>query len=277
MELRDRIQGSLFGFAIGDAMGATTEFMSKEQIADQYGRVTEILGGGWLNLEPGQVTDDTQMMLCVYRAMRKADGHPNMTLTAICQEFRAWADTNPPDIGGACKRAIYGTKWINPNEWVYKNRLRQRDLQTRDLGNGGLMRCLIPCLVGDLRLACEQSYLTHSDAMHDVYIRSYYEDLQKAILGERDSEALRYDPTGHVCNTFHNSEFWFLKTGSFEEAIIGAVNDGGDADTIAALTGGLAGAYYGLYGIPGKWIGQLDHEVIIQLCECSDWVMSKIS
>ena len=49
-ELESKIKGALYGFAIGDAMGATTEFMTKESIKKKYGKVTDIIGGGWLNL-----------------------------------------------------------------------------------------------------------------------------------------------------------------------------------------------------------------------------------
>lgn len=45
--LKDKILGSLVGFAIGDAMGATTEFMTKEQIEQKYGQVNDVIGGGW--------------------------------------------------------------------------------------------------------------------------------------------------------------------------------------------------------------------------------------
>lgn len=45
---------------------------------------------------------------------------------------------------------------------------------------------------------------------------------------------------------------------TFEEAIIGAVNHGGDADTIGALTGSLAGARFGYSKIPQIWIDKLD-------------------
>jgi len=44
-----------------------------------------------------------------------------------------------------------------------------------------------------------------------------------------------------------------LTTRSFEEAVIQAANLGGDADTSAAVTGALAGAAYGLDGIPRRW------------------------
>lgn len=46
--IKDRLKGSLYGFAIGDAMGATTEFMSEDEIKSEYGKLTEIVGGGWL-------------------------------------------------------------------------------------------------------------------------------------------------------------------------------------------------------------------------------------
>ena len=68
------------------------------------------------------------------------------------------------------------------------------------------------------------------------------------------------EPSGYIRNTFNNSVFWANKP-TFEEAIIGAVNDGGDADTIAAITGSLAGARWGIEYIPEKWIEQLDSDV----------------
>ena len=44
--LTSKIKGALYGFAIGDAMGATTEFMDAKQIKAKYGKVTDIIGGG---------------------------------------------------------------------------------------------------------------------------------------------------------------------------------------------------------------------------------------
>lgn len=43
--IRNKIAGVIYGFAIGDAMGATTEFMNPKQIKKQYGKVTDIIGG----------------------------------------------------------------------------------------------------------------------------------------------------------------------------------------------------------------------------------------
>ena len=47
------VRGALYGVAVGDALGATLEFMSAQQIARKYGVLRDIVGGGWLSLRPG--------------------------------------------------------------------------------------------------------------------------------------------------------------------------------------------------------------------------------
>ena len=50
------------------------------------------------------------------------------------------------------------------------------------------------------------------------------------------------------------SAYWcFLRTESLEEAVVTAVNLGGDTDTIGAVAGALAGAHYGAEAIPARW------------------------
>ena len=49
----------------------------------------------------------------------------------------------------------------------------------------------------------------------------------------------------------------FLNTDNYKDAVLKAVNLGGDTDTIAALTGGLAGIYYGYDNIPKEWLDQI--------------------
>ena len=274
MTKKDRVLGSLVGFAIGDAMGATTEFMTAKEIRRKYRKLQGIVGGGWLNLPAGAVTDDTQMMLCVYRAIKDTSNHPERTLDAVCGQFRAWADTNPPDIGGACYRAIYGCPTLKADDWVRANLDRQNEAGIRDLGNGGLMRCLVPCLLGNEELAVRQACLTHTDPLHAVYVAMYYQLLQDSIVGVREKDTMPHtEPTGHVRNTLYNCEYWYKESDTFMKAIIGAVNDGGDADTIAALTGGLAGAYYGFQAIPEHWVKALDPVVLRELMECAEFIL----
>jgi ADP-ribosyl-[dinitrogen reductase] hydrolase len=67
--LFDHALGAYLGLAIGDALGATVEFMRPREIAAQYGVHREMQGGGWLKLARGQVTDDTTMSLALGDAL----------------------------------------------------------------------------------------------------------------------------------------------------------------------------------------------------------------
>jgi len=59
--------------------------------------------------------------------------------------------------------------------------------------------------------------------------------------------------TGWVRHTVESALWAVLTTRSFEEALVKAVNLGNDADTGGAITGAIAGALYGLSGIPTRW------------------------
>ncbi|HEY5975098.1 MAG TPA: ADP-ribosylglycohydrolase family protein, partial [Geobacteraceae bacterium] len=73
-ETVSRARAALLGMAIGDALGAPVEFMTAGEIKTKYGVLREMVGGGWLRLKPGQVTDDTEMALCIARALVASNG-----------------------------------------------------------------------------------------------------------------------------------------------------------------------------------------------------------
>ena len=271
VSIQSKIKGALYGFAIGDAMGATTEFMTEASIRQKHGKVKDIIGGGWLRLYPGEVTDDTQMMMCVCEAINQAFGDrrdwsyteyespTQVMLSRCCDYFSKWYLSNPPDIGSCCRRVI--SLCLNnpdPNKWM--------DIADNpmSLGNGSLMRTL-PIILAGLteEAAILQGRLTHNNYVCDTSLHMYYENMEKALYdsGFRNVVEGLYEPEGHVVNTLNNALFWVQNTKSLKKAIIGAVNHGGDADTIAAVTGSLAGALYGYEAIPNKWIEQLDPEV----------------
>src|ERR1035437_167778 len=102
-KLFDKALGAYLGFAIGDALGATVEFMRPREIALQYGVHRDIIGGGWLKLARGQVTDDTPMSLALGRALlqggklalrRQASGDEAL-LRSIGQAFVQWLQGKP--------------------------------------------------------------------------------------------------------------------------------------------------------------------------------------
>ena len=91
-DIRDRSRAAFIGMAIGDALGATVEFMTASEIAAKYGTFRDIIGGGWLRLKPGQVTDDTEMALCIATCYCKKSG---MVAGSGCGQLRFLAQIPP--------------------------------------------------------------------------------------------------------------------------------------------------------------------------------------
>ena len=73
--------------------------------------------------------------------------------------------------------------------------------------------------------------------------------------------------SGYVLHTLEASLWCFLNSESYSEAVLKAVNLGEDTDTTAAITGGIAGIYYGFENIPEEWMAELVRkEDIEKLC-----------
>ena len=158
-DLENRARAAYLGFAIGDALGATVEFMTKGEIAAQYGVHREIVGGGWLKLQPGQVTDDTDMSLALGRSLIRNNG---FDARDACEEFAAWLKTGPADVGNTCRRGIRRYLTHGTVEGAFAD---------GDAGNGAAMRVLPVALATfgqsetKVRAACRaQAHVTHNNA-----------------------------------------------------------------------------------------------------------------
>lgn len=269
----DRVRGALYGVAVGDALGGPLEFMSEEEIANKHGRVTEMIGGGWLRLEPGEITDDTQMTMCVANGVAESPDDP---VPAVGRRFIAWAEGRPKDIGAACARSIYGAMSVNANSrevWMRISKDVDHVLYGKTAGNGALMRTLFPALYYKNAADREKKVrdiakMTHwSDESANICVY-YCNAIRTAISGKRPfkrGNPMYYkndaQPTGYVRDTWSNAVDSFRNSETFEAAVVDAVNKGGDADTIGAIAGGLAGSYYGYSAIPERWINCLDDDL----------------
>ena len=85
--MKNRIRGTLFGVAVGDALGAPAEFLNADEIKNTYGTLRDMVGGGWLDVRPGEVTDDTQMTLAVAHGITEKPDNP---IPAIGRRFIEW-------------------------------------------------------------------------------------------------------------------------------------------------------------------------------------------
>lgn len=279
MRLMDKIKGALYSVAVGDALGAPAEFMSAEQIKNKYGKIIDMVGGGWLNVSPGEVTDDTAMTIAVAKGIIE---NPQNPIPTIGKYFQEWLDTNPKDIGQTCNSSIcYAQRGETKKAWHDAAKKTKNDIGRAD-GNGSLMRTVFPALYYKDRQNMREAVsdiaeMTHrSDVSTELCIK-YCSDIADILDGQITKKDLRvpdpstYSPTGYVVDTYNCVMKAIMETDSFENALIYAVNGGGDADTIGAIAGGLAGAIYGYDSIPDLWTSKLDSEV----CDRLDLVLER--
>src|SRR5215213_2029948 len=118
--LRDRYAGCLLGLACGDALGGPVEFESRSEIERRYsGGLREFVGGGWLHLAPGEITDDTQMTLALARSLADC---PDLDMEDLTARFLGWLGSKPKDIGGTTRTALHllekGVPWQEAGERV---------------------------------------------------------------------------------------------------------------------------------------------------------------
>lgn len=268
--IRDQALASYLGLAIGDALGATTEFMTPREIQAQYKIHRNLIGGGWLHLKPGRVTDDTEMSLALGEAILEAGG---MDAKVVAEKFTAWMRSKPVDIGSTVRLGIRnfiskGSTVAEPSEYA--------------AGNGVAMRNL-PVILTNLTdvnhlhsWTLTQGHITHNNEESDIGTLFLSDMTRLAILlgqsAPLKSMVLKWtgdypkfhyykykgNTDGYIVNTVRTVLHFFFNTGDFESCMIGIVNAGGDADTNGAIAGMLAGAFYGLDSIPERWIKKLD-------------------
>lgn len=276
-DIYDRALGAYLGYAIGDALGATVEFMTPSEIAHQYGVHSRMIGGGWLSLQPGQVTDDTEMTLCVGRVLIQAGG---WDLKGVCDEFAAWLKRVPVDVGNTVRRGI--------RRYLLDGTL-STPLNEGDGGNGACMRNLPVALAtigrnADFeRWTLEQCHTTHNHGLSDAATLAMGRMVQRLVTGGgiaacreeakvliADHPQFRFERfrgpcTAYIVDTVRTVLKHYFLTDSVRTCITETVNMGGDADTAGALAGMLAGATYGASTLPDAWLKRLDREVVEEI------------
>lgn len=286
--VRERAIGALLGLAVGDALGTTLEFSPR----DSKPRVVKIMGGGPFALEPGQWTDDTSMALALADSLLSCgelDAHDLMT------RFVSWMDEGAYSSNGRCFD-IGNTVRGALNRFKQSGNPVAGSTDPNSAGNGSLMR-LAPVAIrywddekARRHAAARQSRTTHgADEAVDACI-AFADMLAGAIAGRPRSEVLRErsnEPpfvgtiaaimagnwrgkgrneirsSGYVAHSLEAAIWCVARTGNFAEAVLLAANLGEDADTVAAITGQLAGAFYGYRAIPNEWLSQLASQGVI--------------
>lgn len=279
--LMQRALGSYLGLAVGDALGATVEFMTAREIVAVYRVHRNIVGGGWLRLKPGQVTDDTELSLALGEALL----HGGLEdVRVIADAYVKWMHGYPIDIGNTCRRGI--------RRYMLDGTLAAKPAPD-SAGNGAAMRNL-PSVLATLkdeaafeRVSIEQAHITHNHPLSDAATLTLGRMTRRLLRDEGINAAraeahllieylseFRFDPwpgqtSGYIVDTVQTVFDAFFTTTSFEDCLLKVVNRGGDADTTGALAGQLAGALYGIDAIPDRWLKKLDQNVSTKVREQS--------
>lgn len=286
LSLQDRARGVLLGLACGDALGRPVEFKPPARIQRKHGTVTTMLANGTYGKPAGTVTDDTDMAMCVANSLTDMG---RFDPEDIGDRYVDWLNSGPFDVGNMTRDAIdelrRGNSWKNSGKVVWS-----RSHEGANAGNGSLMRtaplavafhdtphlftvsrvesrithyddrCQDACLL--LNLILERLLEARDDPLQGAAIASQSEDedvaqeLLDAVLpvrdGTLDSDTL--ENTGYVVHTLQTALYDALNADTAKDAIVTSVNRGGDADTLGAVCGALAGARFGASNLPDNWV-----------------------
>lgn len=289
----DRYRGCLLGLAVGDAIGTAVEFKPR----GSFPPLTDMVGGGAFNLQPGQWTDDTSMALCLAESLvekggfdaldqmnRYLDWYENGYLSSTGRCF---------DIGNATRQAL--------EKFKATGKPMSGSTHPASAGNGSLMRLApIPMYYAPskakARLYAGKSSRTTHGAKECVEACTLFAEILICALAGLDKETILFEQSvagivsekiaatargeyknktaqhirgnGYVADALEAALWCFWTTDTFSAAVLLAANLGDDADTTAAICGQVAGAYYGHSGIPLPWLEKLClREKIIHLAE----------
>lgn len=278
-----RVIGSLLGAAYGDAAGARLEFTNEIKIREVE-KAMNLQGGGVFQVAPGQVTDDTELSIQLFRALLEYKHNKNPELKIddfISKRYSDWFNSRPFDIGQTTRNAFDA---FDKNDMIENS----RTLNHQSESNGALMRC-VPLAVYSFEnsLSHDEIYelvtldvqLTHGKKtvanlvfLYVMIIIYLYKNLDwKTIQSKLETIRNRLDDV-RIDNIFKNYKnyddidvykqmgwdthafslvlYCLEKNFSFKDAIKFVLLKGGDTDTNAAIVGGVMGAKYGLKDIP---------------------------
>jgi ADP-ribosyl-[dinitrogen reductase] hydrolase len=281
---RERFRGTMLGVAAGDALGAPAEFLTPEQVAERWGVLSEMVGGGVHDVAPGETTDATGMMLCLAESLAE---HGTFVPQDVAARYLAWFQSNPKDVALTVRAVMLGIKAGTSPDLAARRAYEILGSPASD--NASMMRCAPVALRywrnADTRrdVSLRESELTHFDrlagwscvAFNELISAALQDRLRHELLAvaadveDEDSrvsatlrEAAVAEPeeihsSTAVVETLRAAVWCVLQARSFEESVVLAVNLGNDSDTTGAVTGALAGALFGERGIPSRWLEKL--------------------
>ncbi|HAI68720.1 MAG TPA: hypothetical protein DCM38_04690 [Gammaproteobacteria bacterium] len=286
----DAAFGCFLGACVGDAAGAMLEFMGSQPSNALIKQAMTMPGGGILGVASGQITDDSELALCLAQAL--ATGR-DFNLEHIALLYVEWINSHPFDMGMTTRHALgcfRDSKWQSICEKegyavAMTQAARQHCMASK--ANGSLMRIaplgiwgsrlddneLAQCAIKESSLSHPNDSCCHAVACYVIAIASLIENLgqrNKAFnrvtrwANQNANQEVRswlqqaknnidvpYHPqVGFIKIAFIHAFRHLLLGTRYRDAIRETLSGGGDTDTNTCIVGGLIGAACGASDIP---------------------------
>ena len=285
----DRFLGSALGTFVGDALGEPVEGWPHNTIFSRFGLLDTMAR------EEGRYTDDTQMMIGILETLQeKGEFDPAVCASKFQENFEPqrgygrrifgvverirrgmpWdrVGTDSYGNGGAMRIAPIGCFYYSdPQVLKEKAVLSAQITHSHTEGVAGAL-----AQASAVGLALQQG-LSNEPIKPESFLDWVVDQVKDVDQGFAEClDEIRSMPTGSLVELIDTitgryglslkaiesvpaSLAAFLLTQNFRDAVVLAVNLGGDTDTIGAMAGAVAGAYYGYNQIPQEWLTSLEN------------------
>jgi ADP-ribosylglycohydrolase len=286
--LVDRFKGAALGTFVGDAMGAEVEGWSRGQIKARYGILSRI--------GQGIYSDDTEMMIGIMEALEENPAFdPALTARRFLANFHSLRNYGAR-IYGIMDQLRKGSPWdqVGTDSWGNGGAMRIAPIGFFFYDDGDLLRenALLctqithkhpQALAGALAQAMAVGMAARKGIEGEVFdSRAFLDEIVAGVEGVDSAMAAEIkrikdlDRGGDleariklIASAFPRDVSAlgavppalasFLVSDDFEATVVTAINGGGDTDTIGAMAGAIAGAYYGYSSIPPAWLDPLEN------------------
>lgn len=298
--LDDSFRNSFFGFVVGDALGVPVEFKVRSEL--KRVPLKEMEGYGSHKVPLGTWSDDTSMNLAEMDSIKEKnaidydDIMSKFASWIMDEQYTATGEVF--DIGFTTNKAIH--KYLEGNEptecggilvsengngslmrilpfviYSYENKLSD-DEEVKLINEASSLThaheiSRLGCKIYSDFIKEIFSKKTPSEAMEHLaskdYSKYYSSDALESYSRVLDGSIVNLEEdkissSGFVVSTLEASLWSFYNSNNYEEAVLKAINLGDDTDTVGAITGSLAGAYYG--DIPNRWLDKIKNKELAE-------------
>ena len=296
-DLISRFKGSIYGLAVGDALGFPNEFLRTDEIKNRYGQSGLTDFQPFYGLPPGSYSDDTQMSLALSRAIiRTVSFSVEDFMAYVKEEFVNWSRSpeNNRSPGQACMTGCdnmdKGVHWnISGDNWskgcgaamraaplglvFHKNKEKLFELAyaasicTHGNPTGvaaGVGTAYATALALDetepLEIIDRVCDIPHPPAEYVQKVRQV-----KDVLEMEPSKAIPVLGEGWVGEEALAIALYIFNkfSGDYTRSVLTAANTNGDSDSLACITGAISGAFNGIEAVPEKWVQAVENSHLL--------------